>query len=343
MENFKDKYLKYKNKYETLKKEKLINLIGGLCDKNKKFDYDDLSSVLDYAKNKYECSGINKTKKKYIVILYGPPASGKTIARKIGCMNIKKYFNEDLSSNEIYESFIDTSDDDIVYDAYYKEEQPNISIKDKLITLLNNFFKTKNIPDDKKLDYLKTNMDNPELKSVMDINIGIYRKYRTDRNIDDLSALLGVIGTYTNKNIFFEIASPYIDYINNLISTIYWLNYNVIFIYPHTNNINLLVERNYLRGLLEGRVLTKDFIELKSIDCSKKYVSDVINESNQNSIINKHKNIMILRYDTDLSTGLYEELNKFNTSDDFEQNYILDHMVKIDNKLIYKKITSNIL
>ena len=87
---FKEKYKKYKMKYTELKnKQNIYNFLGGVCQLDKKFNYEDLSSVLDYAKNRYECTENKKTDKKYFVILYGPPASGKTIARKLACTYIK--------------------------------------------------------------------------------------------------------------------------------------------------------------------------------------------------------------------------------------------------------------
>ena len=46
---FKEKYLKYKMKYTDLKiKQNIFNLLGGVCKLDKKFKYDDLSSVKYY-------------------------------------------------------------------------------------------------------------------------------------------------------------------------------------------------------------------------------------------------------------------------------------------------------
>ena len=317
--DYKNKYLKYKTKYNNLKyKNEIYNFIGGACQQDKKFHYDDISSVLDYVKNRYECTDNKKTTRKYFVILYGPPASGKTISRKLACAYIKKHFDEQLSSEDIHKSFIDTGVDDIVYDAYYNEESPQISVKDKLKNTIDAYFEKIYIKKDERFDYLKKNIDtDQELKKIVDNNIGIYRKYRNDRNIDDISALLGIIGTYTNHNVFFEIASPYIDYINKLIGTIYWNNYNIVFIYPYTDNTDLLVDRNFFRGLNEGRILTRELIDSKKEQCFTAFNQKVIDKSNPQSMYNLYKNIMILRYDTDLTLNLYSKLNKYDI-DEFE-------------------------
>jgi hypothetical protein len=323
--DYKQKYQKYKIKYNQLKyKNEIYNLLGGLCEPNKKFSYDDMSSVLDYVKNRYDCTDNKKTDKKYIVILYGPPASGKTISRKIACSYIKNHFNESMSKEDIYKSFIDTGVDDIVYDAYYKEEMP-LSVKNKMKNTLDKFFEQKKIQPDQRLNYLK--LFNHDVSEIINENNKIYMKYRREKNIDDLSALLGIIATYTNHNVFFEISSAYIEYINNVISTIYWNNYNVVFIYPYTDNIDLLSERSYLRGLNEGRIMSREYIDSKIKECYDGYQSKIINESDKKSIINIYKNIMILRYNTNLPNDLYNKINKFIIDDDFKI-YIYEFKIK---------------
>jgi len=335
--DYRQKYQKYKNKYFDLKnRQNIYNLLGGVCEPDKKFSYDDMSSVLDYAKNRYECTENKKTDKKYFVILYGPPASGKTISRKVACAYIKKHFSESLPIEDIYKSFIDTQIDDIVYDAYYKEEMP-LSVKNKLKKTIDTFFEQQNIQSDKRLDFLKSKtIDTLESKpndtlEFIEKNNEIYKKYRFDKNIDDLSALLGTIATYTNHNVFFETASGRIDYINNLIKTIYYKNYNIVFIYPYTDNIDLLVDRNYSRALNEGRILTQDYIKFKKEECYTAYQSNVIAD-NEKSMINKHKTIMILRYDTNLEKDLYDNLNSFIINDDFEKK-ILDFQIRKNQEI----------
>jgi len=321
---FKEKYLKYKMKYTDLKiKQNIFNFLGGACEKNKNFNYADLSSVLDYAKNRYECTEDKKTGQKYLVILYGPPASGKTIARKLASMYIKKHFNESLSHEEIYKSFIDTGVDDLVYDAYYAENpgKPDLSVKQQMINTVNAYFKHQNISDDQRLVHVKENdvSGTDFTNNVMNVNSNTYFGYRGTKRIDDLSALLAVIATYTNHNVFFEIASPSIDYINKLIGTLYW-GYNIVFIYPHTDKYELLVERSYTRGLLEGRFVSKEILTGKAKACIDAYntlvkkgeKSDEDSDSKKaiQTMYDIHKNIMILRYDTELPE-LYSKINDY--------------------------------
>jgi len=345
---FKEKYLKYKMKYTDLKiKQNIFNFLGGACEKNKNFNYADLSSVLDYAKNRYECTEGFKTTKKYFVILYGPPASGKTISRKLASMYIKKHFNESLSTEEIYKSFIDTGVDDLVYDAYYNEESPIKSVKDKLKETIDLYFLNLQILPENRIEHIKTLSEFK--KEVIEPNNNTYSKYRSEHNIDDLSALLGIIATYTNHNVFFEIASPNVDYINKLIQTLYWNKYKIVFIYPYTNNYDLLVERNYARGLLEGRIMDGEFIKKKAQACIDTYdslikkqdpkVKDEESKKAIQTMYDMYKNIMILRYNTDLTPGLYSEINNFTLNLDDEKwkkYYIYEFDIKIDGNDAYK-------
>lgn len=317
--DYKNKYNKYKNKYNKLKyKNNIHNLIGGICDKNKKFSYDDINSVLEYVKNRYECTDNKKTKNKYFVILYGPPASGKTISRNIACTLIKKYYGESESIDNILKSFIDTGVDEIVYDTYYKED-PLKSVKEKLKDTLDNFFLQKSIDNQNKLEYLQNHIYDSDLQKVVTDNTNIYLDYRKNKNIDEISTLLGVFATYINQNVFFEIASPHIDYINNLISTIYYKNYKILFIYPYTDNLDLLKRRNYLRVHDESRLINPSELEKKLALCYESYMNLVINEKNPQSMINIHKNILFFRYNTDLSIDLYMKIFRKHSYDEIEE------------------------
>ena len=345
---FKEKYKKYKMKYTELKnKQNIYNFLGGVCQLDKKFNYEDLSSVLDYAKNRYECTENKKTDKKYFVILYGPPASGKTIARKLACTYIKKYFDEKIKIEDIYKSFIDTGIDDIVHDAYYNEESPQVSVKDKMIKTMEAYFSKQqnpSIPKEERLNHIKASTDASSnfINEVMIVNSKTYFDYRGGKNIDDLSALLGIIATYTNHNVFFEIASPSIEYINKLIQTIYWNKYNIVFIYPYTDNIDLLIERSYTRGLLEGRFINGEFIKTRATACFnsyntlvKKSITEVKDDETKKGIqtmYDMHKNIMILRYNTELSTEIDSKINNYTLNLESEEfkPYIYEIDIKID-------------
>ena len=207
------KYLKYKNKYYELKqKNKIIQLFGGndKCNKVQLITPQDLSSALDYVKNRYNCSK-SKTVNKYFVILYGPPASGKTIARKIACDYIKKRYERELNLQDILNSFIDTGVDDIVYDINYHSKP----LKTYLVDLLNKAFTDSDVESD------VTNINKQKVQEQLKRNIEIYFNYRQKQNIDGISALLAASASYTNHNVFFETASPSFDYIKDLINTLF--------------------------------------------------------------------------------------------------------------------------
>ncbi|AGC02343.1 hypothetical protein H012_gp106 [Acanthamoeba polyphaga moumouvirus] len=76
----------------------------------------DFNSLMDYLQQSYS-KVTTQTNKKYLVILYGPPASGKSISRYIACHWIKNLFEEPSNIEDIYKSFIDTGIDDITYET----------------------------------------------------------------------------------------------------------------------------------------------------------------------------------------------------------------------------------
>lgn len=100
------------------------------------------SSILKYIDTRLKCA-TKKTTAKYVVILYGPPGSGKTLARKVAINYISKVFGEDAS-----DSFIDAGLDDIIYENI---DENGETVKSKLI---------KNIRT--KLEILRTAHENVE-------------------------------------------------------------------------------------------------------------------------------------------------------------------------------------
>lgn len=338
------KYLKYKNKYFRLKhKNKIIQIFGGnkTCNKNQLIKPEDLSSALDYVKNKYNCLNIKtKTKNKYFVILYGPPASGKTLARKIACDFIKKNFQETLTLEEILNTFIDTSIDDIVYDVEYEK---NVSLKTHLVNLLNKAFEHKSNLDTKSdIDYetsiakdftkdftkdFSKDFSKDNVKEQLKQNIDLYFEYRKNRNIDGISALLAASASYINFNVFFETASPSFDYIRDLINTLFYSNYKIIFIYPYTEDENILIERSKKRGLEEGRIPPAEFITYMKTKCYEQYLYHTDKE-NTNAIINMNKDIIFVKYNTVLNENLYKSINAYEPLKDEDEKEINLEIIK---------------
>ena len=312
------------------KKKKIIyNLMGGDCNKDIKLNYKDIDSTLNYIKNHYECAPL-QTINNYFVILYGPPASGKTISRKIACKIIKEQFPEEtLSYEDIFKSFIDTGIDDIVSKTIVSEDRLHKSVGEIMIENIDKIISTEN----KNIKYFRENINEESIQNLLKTNIELYIHHR--KYVDELSLILGAFATYINRNIFFEIASPNIQYIIELINTAYKWKYKIIFIYPYTDNIDELCKRSDIRGLKIGRFIDCNQINKKISDCYKKYISDIINYENPNSMLNLYNDIIILRYNTLLNEEEYKSIynNTFNLSSENKKIYNYIHKKKVGDKI----------
>lgn len=253
------KYLYYKKKYVELKMKG-----GKLCsaENNKPLIEGDIDSFLEYIRSEYDCTNKYKTTRKYFVILYGPPGSGKTDAFKESCKLIKEHFEEHLNIDEIMSTFINSGLDDLVYRFVHKTDEPhNIdNTKIKLIKSLNEFLRRKlgYSSGDEKIT--ETFVKNPINASELGNNsYKIYSKMKS--SMDDMSSLLLWVASYFKRNILFEISSGDFKYINNMIALL--SGYIPIIIYPYSNNLKQLFERNAIRSLSEGRFVSCGFIRDK--------------------------------------------------------------------------------
>ena len=119
--------MSYSKKYD---KYKIKKLVGG-C-KIPHLNINDIESILNYINQHVNCA-MNTTKNKYFVICYGPPASGKSIARKIACNLIKNIYNDETDISTIIASFIDTGVDDIIASTITQGSKPLKEILQKNI------------------------------------------------------------------------------------------------------------------------------------------------------------------------------------------------------------------
>jgi hypothetical protein len=247
----------------------------------------DIESVLDYLSEKYNGSP-SETKKTYLVILYGPPASGKGLARKVANYYINSMFGED--NKNISESFIDTQVDQIVYDSIHTGDK---TIFDVLTNNLQD--KLKDVKMD-KMEYIKQN--------IQDIASKSWDIYQTKRDAANrMSELLMHFAILFNKNIYIEIASPGYDYLMKIIGTMRYYKYIPIIIYPFCNDVNVLYSRSLERGIKEGRFLMcgKPFgIQQKAEDIIKEYPLYSKNLSGEH---------LILQYNACLSDAEFKEIN----------------------------------
>lgn len=268
------------------------------CNKKISIIRNDLNSLLKYLNNIYTCSGKNNTSKnRYIVILYGPPASGKSLARKVACHIINKYFNEHTSDEKLYETFIDTSVDELTYNVQINNE----SVSDILKKIILNFLKNNNInPTDKNiLSFLNKNIDAIQAES--------FKIYKENR-MDALSELLFYFSTFLNKNIFFEIATANIKYLKSIVRSLKNYNYIPIVIYPFIDDVNIIYKRSLLRGLEEGRFLKcngdyglYNIIQTNITNYNKYIIGDFM----------KNPKFIVYRYNANLSFEDYKEINRF--------------------------------
>jgi hypothetical protein len=284
-------------------------------------DVDDIDSVLGFLESKYQSK--KKTKQRYFVILYGPPASGKTLARKIACYQIKKVFSESkINPNKPYETFIDTSIDDIIYRI--KRGQKDQTGKEKLIESLEDFF-------DRDISEIDQRDIKDNINKIYDKGYKIYSDIRKDYRVDALSELLYFYAVVMEKNIFFELSSPSSGYVNKILKMLQWYDYIPVLIYPYMNDVNRLYELSIARGLTDGRFIKcrNDYNSLinKIIVCLGGY--PYLKE-----VLMKYKSYFIFQYNSGFPKKVYVQLNKnIRLFDDIvSDKYHLELLSQIDGK-----------
>lgn len=266
----------------------------------------DFDSLLDFLRKRYTEIN-NNTEKKYFVILYGPPASGKSIARKIACHAIKEQYGEIISPHQIFETFVDTSIDEITYDVEVKTDNGYKKVSELLMENYNNFIK--DIPEKDKLSHIKNN--------ILDISGKSFNIYKSNRP-DYVSELLLYFSVFLNRNIFMETAGTDIQYVNKIISSITWYGYKPIVIYPFINDVNILYDRSLSRGIKEGRFVTCNLLSSLIKQCQENYhlIKKTLVDFN---------NFFALQYNAQFNSDLYNELDQFNF-DNFDKVDIIDKL-----------------
>jgi hypothetical protein len=296
---FYKKYLKYKNKYSELK------MTGGqLCSEtnNVEIKEDDIETFIQYIQSEYECTKRHSTEQKYIVILYGPPASGKTEAFKESCKLIKEQFNEQLEINDIMSTFINTGLDDLIYRFIKK----GVTIKKQLIVKMQEILQQKKEKENNSslvpflLPFLKKELTDKDIimlpKFSKDFGNESYKIYNLGKiKMDYLSTLLIWFAVYINKNILFETSIGNFEYINKVIDSLAWAGYIPIIIYPYSNNLKTLYNRNAIRALQVGRFIECSIIQdkMKSSIESFNDLTSTFNEAKYGI----HGTIVICSYD----------------------------------------------
>lgn len=306
--SYKNKYLKYKNKYLELKYQKeLVKMVGGrICSNDNEVQLleDDIESLVNYIKTESKCVNRSSTNKKYMIILYGPPASGKTNAFTQCCKLIKDTFDETINHEDIENTFINTGVDDLVYRFKPCEPKQPCQTEDTKTRLINK------LAEHIKAELLKQNIDVagkspseilalPEAKPIAAakndvLEESLFDIYKQSRDVvDPLSSLLVWLAVYMGKNIIFEIASGNFKYINVLIRMVSWSHIPII-IYPYVNDVSILYDRNVNRSLSEGRKVACHILQSRiqiNIDSFNKAINEF--EEEYKDI----KNIILCSYD----------------------------------------------
>ncbi len=333
------KLKKYLHKYDIDKKDVYLNKISHIivnmnCMHNThnnllgggKINVNSVDSVLDYLKKITENVN-NVTKNKYAVVLYGSPASGKRIGKHIACKYICDYFefinNKDqcnsLTYKKIWESFVDTEVDSIIYNLAENDgDQPIMNqMKEKYQEVLKTAL-NKNTNDMNHDEIRKATKE--KINDIVTSTSHIY--FSKKAKADAISELIKSFSVAMNKNIFFEISSPNIEYIKLVYDSLKYYNYIPINIYPFIGDVNILYERAIDRGIKEGRFF---LCSEGNYPLNKKITPLFENYPKVKAITDQggYEKYLNLQYDSGLDKSDYDNFDKFN----FEnlEKYVLSY------------------
>nr|AEX62287.1 hypothetical protein mv_R82 [Moumouvirus Monve] len=277
----------------------------------------DFNSLMDYLQQSYS-KVTTQTDKKYLVILYGPPASGKSISRYIACHWIKNLFEEPSNIEDIYKSFIDTGIDDITYET---ESEKGKRVIELLKENLNN-----KLGNDKTIENAKRNIEDLASSSW-----NIYKNYRPDY----VSELLYYFAIFLNKNIFIETTGSGTEYLNRIIDMLSYYGYIPILIYPFINDVKIIYDRSIQRGLIEGRFLRCD----TPFGLASQMRTSLTNYPKMMDILDKYNNYLVYQYDSNFPSDIAGQLKNFNFSN--LNNYSLQLKYRTQDKNSNGNIVTN--
>lgn len=258
------KYIKYKKKYLLLKNNlgRSSNLIE---DDTKFYDYTNSDEVLKYVSSVIPKENLND--KPYLLVLYGPPGSGKTYDKQFIIKKLK-----------LCESYVYFSEDEYAYNT-------------------KQFNEIKNNTD---LTNLK-NLTQEELESndvIMQLQNEYSKIKKATSNI--IFMLLGLTLMYKHNAIIEMTGGGLGWYMTNIIDEFYHKKYDIKFVYPYVDNIDTLLERTRKRGFKEYRFLTEKYLR----DTVKRS-RDNFNKLIQSDDVKKFNEIIM--YDVDKARDNFED------------------------------------
>ena len=221
-------------------------MIGG-----ETFDSSDFDSIMKYILDKLSkkiknkpIQGVSQEKEqKHLIMLYGPPASGKSIAKKI--MLSKLGINND--------NYIDINLDDIIGD--------DNKYRETIDTLKNSSEITDDIQELAKKVYFDTRN---KAKLVFELLLFITRLY-------DISLVVEVTGSTFCSMVWWD----------KILSFFKSKDYKISLIYPFVKDQDTLIKRAAERGKQIYRFISKDTM-IDSISNAKKNINRILKESIDN-------------------------------------------------------------
>ena len=262
-----DRLEKYLKKLKKTKKDIYIQKILHYASTNSlhgggELRVDTIGNINKYINDKLNTQGA--TSNKYFVVVYGPPASGKSVGKKIGAYLINKHFEESINNqvniNNVFDTFVDCGVDDLVEDYIpLGTEESIVKIKEndnknQQLKKIND--RTGNIMKNAFTEYLELsnngeiNQENinkvkNDIDTIVNSSYAHYSAIRTGKhrnnshNLDALSELLIMFSCFLSKNIFFETASADIEYLFKMIDMVKYYKYIPIIIYPFIGVSNI--------------------------------------------------------------------------------------------------------
>ena len=287
-------------------------------------DYDSLTTYL----NSKIKNNTAHTKQKYLVILHGPPSSGKAHATKVACRLIYEYFEKTVPLSDLKNTFLNTNVDSLTYDTLTMN---NISVKQALI---DNLYTT--IGATYKLDYkneIDVNLVESNIDKLVKTSYEIYQAYRPD----NVSEIMFYLSVFLGLNIFLETSNGDPAYLSRVVESLKFYGYIPIIIYPFVADVSVIYHRSIKRGMMEGRFICKDTIAKSMVKCLDNYHALV-------EIISKHDQYAYYQYDAnypDCDVFLREVLDINNPN--FFRDNLLDIGVKNNINANDKMVGSNII
>jgi hypothetical protein len=159
----------------------------------------------------------------------------------------------------------------------------------------------------------------------------IYFSKRTDADI--VSELLRFVAAFLERNIYIEISSGNVDYIeHHILDFCKWYDYTPVIVYPFVKSVGILCDRMYKRAIIDGRYMSCDdaFQGLYGKMLGTFEAWDKI----KHAVEKKSQNSLMLMYKADcFDKEMCDKImnNDFTGFDKSFQELILEHMNKMND------------